>query len=83
MPMTLAQIDVLLEAAYAAINVGELSFTAPGGRETTFHSLDAFQRWIDWLEGRRKEVLALPASEGGATVSGADGAARVRFVEAS
>ena len=77
MALTLAQIDALLDAAYAAINVGELSFTGPGGRQTVFHSLDTFQRWIDWLEGKRQKLQ----DEADAASGAAGGAILTRFVE--
>ena len=79
MPLKLAEIDELLAAAYAAINVGELSFTAAGGRQVAFHSLDAFTRYIDWLERGRAQVVGEAAAASGDPASAAP---VVRFQEA-
>ncbi len=76
MPMSLVQIDAQLEAAYDAINVGELSFAGPGGRAVTFHSLDSMTRYITWLDGQRANVVASAA-----VASGGGGAMVVHFVE--
>jgi len=77
--MSLEQIDALLTAAYAAINVGELSFAVPNGRTVTFHSLDALTRYIDWLERKRREAV----DQAAAAASNSGYAPKVRFQEVS
>lgn len=76
MALTLAQIQERLQAAWEAISLGELSYTV-AGRATTFHSLDAFQRHIDWLRGLEREAI-----EEAAALSGTGGAPVVTFQEA-
>ncbi len=72
MAITLAQVQTQLAAAWAAINVGELSYSHDG-QQTQFHSLDAMQRHIDWLRGLERELIA-EANDNVAAVA-------VRFVE--
>lgn len=55
--ITLAQIDTQIDLAWNAINVNELSYNVRG-RELVFHSLDAFQRHINWLLELRQSLLA-------------------------
>ncbi|HUX03140.1 MAG TPA: hypothetical protein VMY35_19435 [Phycisphaerae bacterium] len=64
MLMTVEQIQTLHTAAIAAINAGELSF-ATGGRSVTFHSLESFQKYIEWLEGMHAKVTEANASAAG------------------
>lgn len=72
MAITLEQVQTQLAAAWAAMNVGELSYQHDG-HQTVFHSLDAMQRHIDWLRGLERELLAEASEYGGSAV--------VRFVE--
>ncbi|NLF32042.1 MAG: hypothetical protein GX591_14290 [Planctomycetes bacterium] len=72
MPITLEQVQTQLQTAWAAINAGELSYSHDGN-QTTFQSLDAMQRHIEWLRGLERELIA----EAGGTVS----AIAVRFTE--
>ena len=55
--ITLAQVDARINAAWEAVNLGELSYTVHG-RELTFHSLDVFQRHINWLLELRQSLSA-------------------------
>ena len=73
MAITLEQVQAQLQAAWAAINVGELSYEHQG-HQVTFHSLDALQRHIDWLRLLERELVAETSS------TGAGSAAVVRFV---
>lgn len=69
--ITLAQLDAKIDAAWDAINVGELSYAVPGGRTVQFHTLESFQQHIDWLQvqyNRLSEQASIDAGDGGAPV---------------
>ena len=71
MAITLAQVEAALDAAWEAVNLGELSFSVPGGRTVTFHSLTEFQQHIDWLEAKHNRLThqaSIDAGGGGAPV---------------
>tara|TARA_Y100000310_G_scaffold265257_1_gene276190 strand:+ start:3410 stop:3643 length:234 start_codon:yes stop_codon:yes gene_type:complete len=48
MAITAAQVDTQINAAWAAFQINEKSYTVDG-RTLEFHTLDEMQRHIDWL----------------------------------
>ena len=81
MPISLAQVSDRLQAAWAAVNLGELSYMHEG-HQTVFQTLDGFQRHIEWLMGLEKKLQEeADALAGTATAGG--GALLTRFVEES
>jgi hypothetical protein len=68
MPLTLVQIDAKLTAAYAALDAivsGQESSFSVNNRSAEFHSPDALRRHIDWLEGKRAELVEESGLSGG------------------
>ncbi len=64
MALTLSQVQTQLQAAWDAINAGELSFTVQG-RTTQYHSLGEMQRHIDWLEGKERDLIKAASAAAG------------------
>jgi hypothetical protein len=71
MALTLTQVDALLDAAYVASANDQLSFRTPGGHEVVFHTLQARTAYIDWLEGKRRELIDEAAAASGDPASAA------------
>ncbi len=65
MPITLSQVQTQLTAAWNAINLGERSYQTPGGDQVVFHSLDEFQRHIDWLRKLEADLTSQAALTAG------------------
>jgi len=68
MALTAAQVNTRIDAAWEAVNLGELSYTV-NGRTLQYHSLNAFQKHIDWLRdlyADLTEEAAIDAGGGGA-----------------
>lgn len=53
--MTIAQIDVHLDAAWEAFTLGHSSYTV-GGRTVNKNSLAELHRHIDWLTAKRNDL---------------------------
>ncbi len=67
MAVTASQVDAQIDAAWAAIQVNEKSYTVEG-RTLEFPSLDEMQRHIDWLMTLANKLTMTASTDAGEAV---------------
>ncbi len=67
MAVTASQIDTQIDAAWAAMQVNELSYTVQG-RTVLFRTLDEMSRHIEWLMSLQNKVAMQALIDAGSAI---------------